>query len=227
MDLFSIFNNHLQRDKLIAAINYSNEIQKLACIGVFVLLIGKLEDILKALVYTYAKQEYIQNIDNKTLGAVICRVKKILNEIINSPEDVSKYIKDYRIRKLFSADNVEEFIGQCEQVRDLRNDLIHNIISPKKSKECEKMETIEYLLSKLYFFIGATSTKQARLAKASQYLLDSGADKERIPHFELEHINILEADGKIRDKLTVADLIDLAHLYYRGIKDFVKNQESK
>jgi hypothetical protein len=202
-DILQILENIKARDNLIV-----NNNEALKVIGVFVLLIGKLETAIKTIIFQYGRKK---SLETKTLGVLIKEIEAILKR--SKYNDNIKGNRDYRLKSFLKEQNVNIFIKNCEEINKLRNDLIHNFISSDKDKT--KVKSIQEILTKVKKVIQLSASPTSKHEMASKTILQS---KKIIDDFILENSNILCANGKIRAKLTIDGLIEICSFYNKCLK---------
>lgn len=200
-DILQILENAKARDSLIAS---NNEVLK--AIGVFVLLIGKLEDAIKAIIFQYGRKKFLETM---TLGVLIKEIEAILKR--SKHNNNVKGNKDYRLKNFLKEQNVNIFIKKCKEINKLRNDLIHNFISLDKTK----LKSIQKILTEIRKVIGLSASPISKHTIASKIILQS---KRMRSNFILRNSNIICANGKIRAKLTVDDLVEICSFYNECLK---------
>ena len=189
-DIIGALENLMSREVLME----NNEALKK--IGLFVLLIGKLEDRIKAVLFP--------NMRSMTLGVAIEELKNRLPEIrdayIRSP-------RDYRHKNLLQEGNIQLFISQCSKLNKLRNDLIHNFVCPQRSG----LENIQQILDQVEkMLVGADNWDAHSRERQHQEIL---ASKKLLD--DPDQLHIMTSAGNIRDGLPLAGLIEICGIFFR------------
>ncbi|MBI3617038.1 MAG: hypothetical protein HY210_02330 [Candidatus Omnitrophica bacterium] len=172
-------------------------------IGLFVLLIGKLEDRVKTLLFARNPQPDIW--DRMTLGAAIKEFGKQLPTI---KDEYDKKPRDYRLKNFLDEDNIQRFISQCDNLNKLRNDLIHNFVSPQRSG----LENIPQILNHVdRMLIGTEDWEVYRRGRISQEVLKGYKTKDDLV---CDQLHLRTHEGSVRDDLPLEGLIEIWVLVY-------------
>lgn len=205
MDMKKILEDCNFRDHILR-----KDKETLAKIGLFVLLLGKLEYQIKGLIFMRNPKV---NMENETLGIIINELEKQLSEIKN---EYDKNTKDYRLRNFLTEKNVKEFIDQCKCLNKLRIDLVHAFVSPEKSN-CKSSSDILAEVDKL--LIGSDNWDAYRHGRISQEVLKG---EETTDPLVDEKLHIRTHEGNIRDALPIYGLIEICNIFYKIIKQLGK-----
>ncbi len=203
-DIRRAIQNIEERQRLMREGN----VAELQTIGLFVLLVGKLEASMKAMVLRYGKRQLKPTL---SLGAYIGEVRGILRRKVGDCN--VKGSKNYSVKNsLFQKESVDRFLERCEEITQLRNDLIHQFIWPKKSS-CGRVED---LLRAVKSSISLSLTPQQQHAKLSEMALRGEGGRNA---FLRENVELFDGCGRIHATLSIDNLTKMCSLYnqYLGI----------
>lgn len=198
--IIQVLENGFERDKFLRDNN-----DALKKIGIFVLLIGKLEDRIKAILLI-DPNSYIADM---TFGVAIKGLKDLL---LRGKAEYDINPRDYRYKNFLQGDNIKRFISQCDKLNKLRNDLIHNFVSPRRSG----LETVSQILNQVEkMIIGADNWELYKHGRISQEALKYQEIKDDLV---ADHLHIRTHQGDLRDDLPLDGLIEVCGIYYRILR---------
>ena len=175
-------------------------------IGLFGLLIGKLEDKVKSLVRLYGREKYL---GTKTLGKSIKELEELLKR--KRMNNNIKVNKDYRLKYFLTGENINIFIRRCKEINKLRNNLIHNFISLQKTNT----KGIPDILQGIKKSIRLSAQPTEKHSEASKAILSGKKIKNE---FILRNQNIFSPGGNIRSNLTIDDLVEICSSLAKALK---------
>ena len=194
-EIIQVLENNFERDKFLR--ENSDALQK---IGIFVLLIGKLEGRVKTILLVGGNKHIL----DMTFGRAIRELKGVL---LNGKKEYDQNPRDYRHKNFLQAGNIERFISQCEELNKLRNDLIHNFVSPRSTG----INSIEQILKQVEKMIaGANNWDFYRHGRISQEVLKGQKTTDDLVDY---HLHIRTHDGYFRDDLPLDGLIEICSVY--------------
>lgn len=201
-DIIGAVENVKFRDVLLE--NNSHLLKK---IGIFVLLLGKLEYRIKTVLYFAVNSPPPDIWSTMTLGGAI---KKLENRLPEIRETYIRNPRDYRHKVFLQEGNIQLFISQCDKLNKLRNDLIHNFISPQRSG----LENNQLILDQVEkVILGADDWDAYCRERQHQEILLS---KKLSDNPDQLHLRTYEGD--IRNDLPLGALIEICGIFYQILR---------